>query len=512
MDAEFDRLAEIAQEAGCEQYVRDEHSKVQAIMTNDRLNLAVTGRNNVGKSALINRMLSMDVLEESLIPDEDPRPIRISFARTQDDERYRCVNVLHGAWNERGVTIYELHEHDLKNPAEIDSKDFVLFVVSASAPFSNDEVSALRALAVFPRQVVLVGMDFVPEERRTDFIKKVSSINDSLGLPPILILDPSAGQDIGRVIRNLLPDYNDLKEARTLRCKAIFERTVSHVAAELEREAGDESALAEKAERRRQETLRLRRTGYERLMSDSIRAQVKAARTLTEGVELEVRTMFRKFLEAGRTTGCSDSWLDGLKVSVPQKFSALLEDKLEELEHIYSKDLAEINHNAAFMKLEDFGFEDETYTGLKDRSAEFDASVQGGNSKYKALIGAGIAAGALVLAHIPTAAKVLGSAVSLAGGTMFMKKLNDTERVAQFAQKLNAQVPAQSRAITETLREASEKRYEPLISFLKAKMANPEAAGDTLSTPSPRKALLEGLILECNHMKGENTNGELSRS
>ena len=196
MDDKFERLAVIAREAGCEEYVRAEHRKAQEIMARSSLNLAVAGRANAGKSTLINRMTASDILEESTLPDEDPRPIRICFTRTPDDERCRCVNVLNGEWNERGVTIYELHGQNLDDPAEMDNKDFVVYVVSATTPFSAEDIAALKRIAGFPRQAVMAGMEFVPGERREKIINYSAKINDSLGMPPIIMFENSAAQDI----------------------------------------------------------------------------------------------------------------------------------------------------------------------------------------------------------------------------------------------------------------------------------------------------------------------------
>ena len=499
MDTKFDRLAEIAREAGCEEYVKDAQRKAQEIISNSRLSIAVTGRANVGKSTLINRMVSMEVVEEGAIPDEDHRPVRICFERTPDNERYRCVTVINGAWNERGAEIYELHEC---NSDEIADKDFVLFVVSVMTPFTAQEVAQLKSMAGLPCQVVLSCMNLIPETARDKVIDYAGKMTASLGLPPAIVFEDSSAQDIGRTIRNLLPDYNELREIRVSRSKAVFERAVSHVASVLEQAVKDDIALSAETAKRKQESVRRHRAGYERLYADVVRRQINTANEVTEGVEQEIRRMFNGLLEEGRVSGFSDTWLDRLKASVPQNISSMLEHRFEILEQLYAKDLAAIRNNADFMKLEDFDFRDGAQAGIEGHSVRFDTEIQGSSSMRNTLIGTGLVLGGLVLSHFTLAAKVISSAVVLAGSTAFMKKVRDDERASQLVQKFNEQIFAQSRDIEEILRKTASERYEPLLEWLKAKASSSDTAEEVLSPSSPRKELLEGLILECNRMKG----------
>lgn len=499
MDAKFDRLAEIAKEVGCEDYVKDAQKKAQETISNSRLSIAVTGRANVGKSVLINRMISMEVVEEGAIPDEDPRPVRICFERTPDNERYRCITVINGAWNERDAEIYELHEC---NSDEIADKDFVLFVVSAMTPFTAQEVTWLKSISGIPCQVVLSCMNLIPEKSRDKIIEYAGKMTDSLGLPPAIVFEDSSAQDIGRTIRNLLPDYNDLRETRASRSKAIFESAVSHVESAIKQAMNDDAALLAEAEKRKRESIRRRKEGYEHLHADVVRCQVNTANNVTEGVEQEIRRMFNGLLEDGRASDFGDTWLEGLKVSVPQSISSMLEHRFKILEQLYAKDLATIQSDADFMKLEDFDFKDEAQTRVEGHSVRFDTEIQGNSSMRDTLIGTGLALGGLALLHFPIATKVISSAAVLAGSAALIKKARHNERASQLTQKFNEQIFAQSRDIEEILRKATDERYKPLSEWLKAKADTPDTAGEDLLTSSPRKELLEGLILECNHMKG----------
>ena len=503
MDINFERLAEIAAEAGCEAYVQEECRKVQELMNGGPLNLAVAGGSNTGKSTLINRMVVADVLEESLLADEDPRPIRLCFKRTADDERFRCAAVPNKAWAERDAVIYELHSGSLSDVSLMDSMDFVLFVVSASAPFSGTEISMLKSLAGFPRQVVLAGMNYVAEEERSKVLSYVSRINDSMGLPPVIVFENSASQDIGRIVRGLLPAYTSLERLRAGRCRTIFGRAVSAVMSALEETAKDTDLQASKAAHDAQERTRLRRAAYERLWMSAVHMQQKASEDIAMNIPSDLRTIFGGILQHGSHEGFSSEWVEGLKDDAAASISNLLEYRLSALEKIYTGNLKTITHDASFMKLSDFAFKDNAVDYSGGDAVRFDASINHGKPKFTALIGTGLIIGACALAHIPMAAKILSSAAVLAGSTVLIRKMSLSERASHIEDKLNSQIPAMSSDIEVILREASVKRYEPLVAYLREQMESMDSSEDISSTSRQHKAHLEGLLLECSRMKGE---------
>lgn len=503
----FTRLAEIAEEAGCENYVEEERAKAEKVYGSGILRIIVTGGPNAGKSALINRMTGADIAEESMIADMDSLPLRVCFERTYDDEKYICANLISGAWNDIGAEIYELHLRDIKDPAMLDDKDFVLFVISAATPFSNTDITALKALSDFPRQIVLAGMNYVQPKEREKVIGYVNKINDSLGLPPVVVFDDSCEQDIGRVIRGLLPAPNTLAKLKEDHARAIFTRAVSAVCSALEQAVKDSELNDEKAAAAAKEHSAILRAGWENLYTGAMNMQHKASDVITRNITQEIREIMRKLMEDGRSENYSGAWIASLKDEVPQRVAKLINQRQGSLDEIYAKDLRKTASDALFMKLDNFKFNDAPRTISGEKSVRFDTSVNLRGRNYTSLIEAGIAValvtGACLFSHIPAAAKILGSAAALAGGTFFAEKRQTSGRAAKVEQKFNSQIAFIASDVDAELRKAARERYEPLISYIKQEYSKAGNADEVLSTSSQLRKYFEGLISECNHMKGE---------
>ena len=506
LETGFSRLAEIAKEAGCEQYVADERAKVKELVDREVLRVIVTGGSNTGKSMLINRMVSGEVAEESMLADEDSMPLRVCFERTNDDERYRCVNILNGAWNDIGAEIYEFHFRDIKDSSIIDDKDFVLFTVSATTPFSGVDINALKELSAFHRQVVLTGIDYVQDKEREKVVDYARKINDSLGLPPIVVFENSDEQNIGKVIRGVLPAPNELNRLRAEHGRAIFVRTASNVAVALGQAVKDSELQQEKIARESQERAKRSHRSWGELYNSAVQRQVKASDEITMNITLELRKILSGLMDEGKKENYRDSWVAGLKSEVPDRVSALVDKKLDALEDTYAKDLRSITSDAEFMKLESFSFVDKPQES-EEHSVRFDASVNMRAKNYGALIvagvAAGLAAGAFALTRMPMAARVAGSVAAIAGGTVFAEKRQTGDRAARVEDKFSSQIPMMATDVDATLREASKKRYEPLISYIRSEYNSADKTGEFSSKSNQRKEYLEGLISECNHMKGE---------
>lgn len=503
----FTRLAEIAKEARCEKYVEEEREKAGKVYGSEILRIIVTGGPNAGKSALINRMTDSEIAEESMIADMDSLPLRVCFERTPDDEKYICANLISGAWNDIGAEIYELHFRDIKDPAMLDDKDFVLFVISASTPFSNTDINALKALSDFPRQIVLAGMNYVQPKERENVIGYVNKINASLGLPPVVVFEDSREQGIGRVIRGLLPAPNTLAKLKEDHARAIFTRAISAVCSALEQAIKDSELNDEKAAAAAKEHAAILRTGWENLYTSAMNMQLKASDAITRNITQEIRKIMHKLMDDGKSENYSSSWISSLKDEVPKRVAKLINQRQDYLEEIYAKDLRKVTSDASFMKLDNFRFDDPLRSMSGEKSVRFDASVNLRGRNYTSLIEAGIAValvtGACLFTHIPTTAKILGSAAALAGGTFFAEKRQTRGRAAKVEQKFNSQIAIMATDVDAELRKASLKRYELLISYIRQEYEKASSVGEVLSTSSQHREYLEGLILECNQMKGE---------
>ena len=502
----FTRLAEIAKEAGCEDYVEEECAKVRKVFGKGILRIIVTGGPNTGKSALINRMIDAEIAEESMIADMDSLPLRVCFERTPDDEKYICANFISGAWNDIGAEIYELHLRDIKDQAMLDDKDFVLFVISAATPFSNTDTTALKALSDFPRQLVLSGMNYVQPKEREKVIDYVKKINDSLGLPPVVVFEDSREQDIGRVIRSLLPAPNMLAKLKEDHARAIFTRAINAVCSALEQAVKDSELNDEKAAAAKERSAILR-AGWGNLYTGTMNMQNKAAEVITRNITQEIREIMRSLMDDGRSKKYSNAWIASLKDEVPQRVAKFINQRQDSLDEIYVKDLRKTVSDALFMKLDGFKFDDVPRITRGEKSVRFDSSVNLRGRNYTSIIEAGVAVavitGACLFSRIPVTAKILGSALALAGGTFFAEKRHTSGRAAKVEHKLDSQIAIIATDIEASLRKSAHERYEPLISYIRQEYNKAGSVSEILSTSSQHREYLKGLILECNNMKGE---------
>ena len=80
-------------------------------------------------------------------------------------------------------------------------------------------------MRVLDCQVVVNGIDAVKEEERQNVIDYIAKRNNSLNLPPIIIMEGSE-EEFGKKIRNILPSYMEQKESREKRRNAIIKNTV----------------------------------------------------------------------------------------------------------------------------------------------------------------------------------------------------------------------------------------------------------------------------------------------
>ena len=361
----------------------------------------------------------------------------------------------------------------------------------------------LKTLSDFPRRVVLTCMNYVSSQEREKVIDYARKINDSLGLPPMIVLEDEQRQDIGRIVRNFLPAPNELNKLKEARSRTIFLRTVSKVIVALEQTINDATLQEEKEAKLSHERAKRLRDSWEELHTTAVQQQLKTTEEIIANITPELRKIFQVIMSDGQRSGYSSSWFSGVQSEVLDRISSLINIRQDDLEKKYTHDLSRITDDASFMKLDDFNFIDTSLSDIAGSSIRFDSSVGSGPKKYGAMIGTGLAVGACLLAPIPMTAKVISSAAVFAGGVTLVEKMKAGTKAAFLEAKISRQISKITADIEEILRELCEKRYKPLISYIGEEYKKAGNSDEVLSTLNSRKNYLERLISECNNMKEE---------
>lgn len=518
----FQRLEELAQEVGCETTVQKYAEKANALVRQERLKLVVTGMRNSGKTTLINRMLESTVAEESMLSDENEPPLRVDFERMPDDPNYRCVTIINRKWDEQLTILYELHVQNVFQngmlTAEMDDKDVVLFLISAAAPFNSDEIAILKALAPLHRQVVLGGIDYVDRGSLEKVLEYVNKINNSLDLPPVLVFENKASQDIGHIVRNLLPADEELQKMRRLHCDALFTQAVAETRQAIEtakqKTAAEMEELAESGQKLIGEATRMQ-AGWETLLADSRRRQTRAAAEATSDLDVEGRQIVQSIVESGQKAMFSEAWAHGVGKEVEHIVVGNFERRIGVLKEMYLRDLQKVSTDAGFLKLDGYVVSD--FQALEknapDHAAfsprifgmmlgEADGAKKNGG-ELRILLGTGMAVGVVALSPLPLLVKVLGGATLVAGGSEITRRQVMSEREASVKMALGSWFQTYTTAMEKSLSEAAQLCYTGLLELLQSCHDNVKAKTVDLTPLKEREARISSLLDACEQMKSD---------
>ena len=515
----FQKLKELAREAGCETTVQEYEEKANALVNQERIKLVVTGMRNSGKSTLINHMLENTVAEESMLSDEAELPLRVSFERMGDDPNYRCVTIVNPKWYEQSAILYELHARDVvRNGSltpEMADKDVVLFMISAAAPFNSDEIAMLKALEPLSRQVILGGVDYVTGdlEKVLEYVKK---INDSLGLPPVLVFENKSSQDIGRIVRNLLPADEAIRKMRGRHCDALFaqavEATREDIKAAKQKTVAEMEALAESGRKMSDEAKR-EQAAWETLLTDARQRQTQAAAEVTSELAVEGQKIVQRIVESGRAAMFSEAWAGGIGKEVERIAVENFERRIGVLQKLYLRDLRKISSDAQFLKLD--GYTPSDFQALEKNAPDHATvssqifTVMSGDTKgakinggeIGIILGTGVAVGAVALSPAHVLVKVLGGVALVAGGTELTRRQVLNEREAAVKMELGSWFQTYTTAMEKSLREASQLCYNGLLEFLQRGRDNVKTKSVDLTPLKEREVRLTNLLEACERLK-----------
>ena len=516
----FQKLKEIAQEAGCEATVQGYMEKANALINQERLKLVITGMRNSGKSTLINRMLENTVAEESMLSDEAELPLRVGFERIADDPNYRCVTIVNPRWYEQSVILYELHVQDVFQngtlTAEMDDKDVVLFLISAAAPFNSDEIAILKALAPLSRQVILGGIDYITGDSLEKILAYVNKINDSLGLPPVLIFENQNSQDIGHIVRNILPADDELQKMRRLHCGTLFAQAVADTQQAIEmtkqKTAAEMEELVESGRKLSGEAKRMQ-AAWETLLTNSRQRQARTVEEVTSELATEGQQIVQRIVESGQKAMFSEAWLLGMGKEVERSAVENFGHRIGVLKKLYLGDLQKISADADFLKLD--GYVESDFKALEKNAPDHAAfsprtfairpedtdGAKKNAGELRILLGTGMAVGVVALSPLPLLVKVLGGVTLAAGASELTRRQVMNEREAAVKMALGSWFQTYTTAMEKSLHEATQLCYNGLLELLQSCRDNVNMETVDLTPLKKREAQLISLIDACEQLK-----------
>lgn len=447
---EIQNLYDVACAVNQKEFVEKMTALVKTINTQEFTNVAVTGLRNSGKTTFINEAIGSEVWEPGAM-DEDEKPLRISFEPVSEDEKFNCVLLANRPWHDLKAIIFELREETLINGNDLSKDmyplDMVFFIISATAPFRSEEVNFLKALSLIKCQVVVNNISLVREAEREKVINYIATVNNSLGLPPVIFLE--SGQQFGKLVRSLVPTYMELQELHEQKCAVLFKRTLDTLEQAARKELIAQEEVDLKAEKTFSiETDELKSSCYTLRMDveDYKRAAVER---VTGRLSSYRESIVNEIIAQSKQTRDKDK----LQSAAEEKYKSLSDSAIETLQKIFLDDLRRTDSSAKLLGVPQWTSDTITRLErfspqnlLKELAQEKLNMSSAGESETNTslLVGSGLVAGGLVLAPLPPLVSIGGVVAALGYGVVSYMKGKKRENHAAI------------NALNETIRQALE--------------------------------------------------------
>lgn len=507
---EFNELLSWAQNAGCSDVVGKMSAAASELKEQKFTKIAVTGMRNSGKTTLINEIVGSEIREPGNMEDDEPA-LRVCFEQVADEEGIECVMAANHEWHDLSALIYEFRQEDMISDGHLADKmysiDMVCFLISATAPFNIDEVNYLKAMAPLHRQVIVTGIENVRENERQKVIDYIVKINDSLGLDPVIILDNA--QDYGRIIRDAVPGYMELKENRISKVRNIYLQTVDRLKEAIEQKINDYEKKAREAAEKRFALS----TEEKRIKADAYTIRMDIESYKRKSVERIGKDMYSQLdgivSDAIRDIGRTDD-VDKIQKNADQRYHNVAKLAMKKLNDAYMADLKKVDSAVKLVAIP--GWSDEVVKDLKRYAPRHDVqdlynnnfppgcqdpilpnpvvrSVVVHSESTKILLGTGLAIGGFVLAPLPTAVSWAGGiAAAGIGGTSYVKKRQE-ENTSALAKGLKDALKKGMDNIDEVLHQSADMCYGKVAERI---FSLEETLGaDDLQDPTQGKGLEE---------------------
>lgn len=238
MNNKIEKIIEIADAVGLKESACNIAAAIEKINSRSKVHVAFTGGQNSGKTSVINAITGRTVREPSNIS-ENELPLRVVFEKCDADDRFECVEVYDKAWNEEDAVLFELKSDEIAEKGEVKDIaheiDVVYFLISAMNAFTSEDVETIKALSNHKIKLIVTKLDTIDDKNKEGVTKYINDIRTRLGLEEPIFIDKTVSDDVGKIIRNSLPVYSELKELREKYSDALLKGLSKRIEKEIEK-------------------------------------------------------------------------------------------------------------------------------------------------------------------------------------------------------------------------------------------------------------------------------------
>jgi GTP-binding protein len=193
----------------------------------ESIKVAIVGRPNVGKSALLNALLG----EQRVIVDDTPGTTRDAIDTLLD---YKGENVLlidtagikRRGCQGTGVDKYSV----IRSLRAIDRADIALLVVDASEPFTAQDVHIGGYIRQMAKGIVIIvnKWDLAPEKNKTEWGNYIRSQLNFMPYAPVVYTSAKYGQGVNKIMPQVHKVYQErLKRLSTATVNNVVQQAVA---------------------------------------------------------------------------------------------------------------------------------------------------------------------------------------------------------------------------------------------------------------------------------------------
>lgn len=306
----YDEWMEIAEKMECMDEFEHLKEIVKDIFERSKTGVFITGARNSGKTTILNGITGRQIREPSILV-EEAKPLRVSFDLVEEDSRFECHVAANKSWNEEDVVLYEVTVEEALQFLKL--ADVIYYVVSAAAPFTKEDVEAIKSMSCLKVKVVLNKMNLVDGESKEKVIAYANGISENLGLGSVLIVDSNDWEATAKAFRYGLPTFSERQMIRERYSRWM------------------QNQLVKTFQKKAEQMLRINREAHEKsrkdFLNDDLEAQealalwnqvrvqmLEAGDTLAdqaeEKIKKETESMANVLFEEGKAVGFHQKWAE----------------------------------------------------------------------------------------------------------------------------------------------------------------------------------------------------------
>lgn len=274
----YGMLNELAEQAGCST-VKNGYSEVRSSMHQSIMKqYAVLGDVNSGKSTIINILAGEKKLPVSARSNEHGKAVMV------ESDKHNC------RWVELSCDSYAGD-----GLADVDSllwhMDAAIYVLSATTPFSQQDIAAIRACAAHgvPCSLVLNKLDVVDESEKDEIIAYIKAqAKRHFGSDSLIVLNTKDEAATKQAVMNEFASAEDSLDIRDYMLAVSYAKTLKkHISAKYESAKGKMQIVSEKEKQTKQAFM------DEKLAWDKIKLEIEARKMkLVEAMSVEMNSLY----------------------------------------------------------------------------------------------------------------------------------------------------------------------------------------------------------------------------